>query len=228
MNKIKLSLLLLFLVTFSIFSQEKKYTTYQAQQGETLESITRKLGITPHDLLQLNPDLKDGVTENQLLIIPNKNYNPVLKSKSGDYIKNGFLFHKVLPKENYYRLKKEFGVPKRILRRHNLALRTDDLKAGQIIKIPVKKGYQLESIVVKVDATKPYLVRPKETKYSISRRYGISIERLEELNPEIKDGLKIAQIIKVPDTTEIPDIEEDYVFHKVEKGETLFSLSQIF
>ena len=140
MNKIKLSLLLLFLVTFSIFSQEKKYTTYQAQQGETLESITRKLGITPHDLLQLNPDLKDGVTENQLLIIPNKNFNPVLKSKSGDYIKNGFLFHKVLPKENYYRLKKEFGVPKRILRRHNLALRTDDLKAGQIIKIPVKKG----------------------------------------------------------------------------------------
>ena len=228
MNKFKLSLLLLFLVTFSIFSQEKKYTTYQAQQGETLESITRKLGITPHDLLQLNPDLKDGVTENQLLIIPNKNFNPVLKSKSGDYIKNGFLFHKVLPKENYYRLKKEFGVPKRILRRHNLALRTDDLKAGQIIKIPVKKGYQLESIVVKVDATKPYLVRPKETKYSISRRYGISIERLEELNPEIKDGLKIAQIIKVPDTTEIPDIEEDYVFHKVEKGETLFSLSQIF
>jgi len=228
MNKIKLSLLLLLLVTFSIFSQEKKYTTYQTQKGETLESITRKLAITPHDLLQLNPDLKDGVTENQLLIIPNKNYNPVLDNKTGDYIKNGFLFHKVLPKENYFRLKQQFGVPKRILRRYNLALRTDDLKAGQIIKIPVKKGYQIESTVVEVEATKPYLVRPKETKYSISRRYGISIERLEELNPEIKDGLKIAQIIKVPDTSEIPDIEEDYVIHQVEKGETIFSLSQIF
>jgi LysM repeat protein len=194
MNKFKLSLLLLFLVTFSIFSQEKKYTTYQVQKGETLESITRKLAITPHDLLQLNPDIKEGVAENQLLIIPNKNYNPALDIKIGDYIKEGFLFHKVLPKENYFRLKQQFGVPKRILRKYNLALRT----------------------------------RPKETKYSIARRYGISIERLEELNPEIKEGLKLAQIIKVPDTKEIPNLEENFVTHQVEKGETIFSLSQIF
>ena len=228
MNKFKLSLLLLFLVTFSIFSQEKKYTTYQVQKGETLESITRKLAITPHDLLQLNPDIKEGVAENQLLIIPNKNYNPALDTKIGDYIKDGFLFHKVLPKENYFRLKKQFGVPKRILRKYNLALRTDDLKAGQIIKIPVKKGYHIETTIVQGDITKPYLVRPKETKYSISRRYGISIERLEELNPEIKEGLKLAQIIKVPDTREIPNLEEDFVMHQVEKGETIFSLSQLF
>jgi len=228
MNKFKLSLLLLFLVTFSIFSQEKKYTTYQVQKGETLESITRKLAITPHDLLQLNPDIKEGVTENQLIIIPNKNYNPTLDNKIGDYIKDGFLFHKVLPKENYFRLKQQFGVPKRILRKYNLALRTDDLKAGQIIKIPVKKGYRIEKTIVQDDTTKPYLVRPKETKYSIARRYGISIERLEELNPEIKEGLKLAQIIKVPDIKEIPNLEEDFVTHQVEKGETIFSLSQIF
>jgi LysM repeat protein len=228
MNKFKLSLLLLLLVTFSIFSQEKKYTTYQVQKGETLESITRKLAITPHDLLQLNPDIKEGVAENQLLIIPNKNYNPALDTKIGDYIKDGFLFHKVLPKENYWRLKQQFKVPKRILRKHNLALRTDDLKAGQIIKIPIKKGYRIETTVIQDDITKPYLVRPKETKYSISRRYGISIERLEELNPEIKEGLKLAQIIKVPDTREIPNIEEGFVIHQVEKGETIFSLSQIF
>ena len=228
MNKFKLSLLLLFLVTFSIFSQEKKYTTYQVQKGETLESITRKLAITPHDLLQLNPDIKEGVAENQLLIIPNKNYNPALDNKIGDYIEDGFLFHKVLPKENYFRLKQQFKVPKRILRKYNLALRTDGLKVGQIIKIPIKKGYRIETTVVQDDITKPYLVRPKETKYSISRRYGISIERLEELNPEIKEGLKLAQIIKVPDTREIPNLEEDFVMHQVEKGETIFSLSQIF
>jgi len=228
MNKFKFSLLLLLLVTFSVFSQEKKYTTYQVQKGETLETITRKFAITPHDLLQLNPDINDGVTENQLLIIPNKKYNPALDNKIGDYIKDGFLYHKVLPKENYFRLKQQFRVPKRILRKYNLALRTDDLKAGQIIKIPIKKGYKIETTVVQDDLTKPYLVRPKETKYSISRRYGISIERLEELNPEIKEGLKLAQIIKVPDTREIPNLEEDFVMHQVEKGETIFSLSQIF
>ena len=228
MNNLKMIFLLLFIVTFSTFSQEKPYTTYKAQKGETLQSISRKFAITPHNLLQLNPDIQDGISEYQLLIIPNKNYRPELDQEKGDYVKDGFLYHKVLPKENYYRLKQKFGVPKRILRKHNLALRTDDLKAGQIIKIPVKKGYQIAGARAENITTKPYLVKPKETKYSISRRYGISIERLEELNPEIKEGLKLAQIIKVPDTREIPDNDQEFVIHQVEKGETLFSLSQHF
>ena len=99
------------------------------------------------------------------------------------------------------------------MRKYNLALRTDDLKADQIIKIPIKKGYRIETTVVQDDITKPYLVRPKETKYSISRRYGISIAQLEELNPEIREGLRLAQIIKVPDIREIPNLEEDFVMH---------------
>jgi len=228
MNKFKLFLMLLFFVTFSIFSQEKKYTTYQVQKGETIESISRKLAITPFNLLQLNPDIKDGVIENNLLIIPNKNYKAELDKELGDHIKDGFLYHKIVAKENYFRLKQQFGVSKRILRKHNLSLRSGDLKVGQIIKIPVKKGYQAESVIAKKSDTKPYLVRPKETKYSISRRYGITIDQLEELNPEIKDGLKLAQIIKVPDIKEIPDLDENFVWHQVQKGETIFSLSQKF
>ena len=114
------------------------------------------------------------------------------------------------------------------MRKYNLSLRADDLKVGQIIKIPVKIGYQLESEILKKSDTKPYLVRPNETKYSFSRRYGISIDKLEELNPEIKDGLKLAQIIKVPDIKEIPDQDENFVWHQVQKGETIFSLSQKF
>jgi len=229
MNKIKLSILLLFFVTFSIFSQEKKYNTYKAEKGETIQTISRKFTITPFTLLQLNPDIKDGIVEGQLIIVPNKNYKPALdKEIKGDYIKDGFLYHKVIPKENYYRLKKQFGVAKRILRKYNPSLRTGNPRAGEVIKIPVKKGYQSESTRIEVVTTKPYLVRPKETKHSISRRFGISIEKLEELNPQIKDGLKMATIIKVPNTEAIPDTNEGYVLHKVEKGETFFSLGQLF
>ncbi len=230
MNKIKLSLVLLFLVTFSVFSQGKKYTTYQAQKGETIQTISIKFSITPYSLLQLNPDIKDGIAENQLIIVPNKNYKPELdKEVETDYVKDGFLYHKVLPKENYFRLKKQFGIPKRILRKHNLSLRTGNLTAGQIIKIPVKKEFKLASSEVIVTDTKLYIVKPKETKYKIARRYGISIEKLEELNPEIKEnGLKMAQIIKVPNTIEIPDAIQGVSTHKIEKGQTLFSLSQQF
>lgn len=229
MNKLSLCLLLFLMLAISGFSQEKKYSTYKAQKGETVYSISQKYSITANDLLKLNPDLKDGVKENQIIIVPNKDFKPALESIKGDYVDGGFLYHKVLPKENYYRLKKEFGVPKRILRRHNLALRTGGLKVGQIIKIPVDSDVNIANVPLKEDTTtKPYLVKPKETKYSISRRYGITIEMLEELNPQIKAGLKLAQIIKVPNTLEIPDPDENFTLHQIEKGETLFSLSQKF
>jgi len=228
MSKIKLSALLLFFVIFSTFSQEKKYIKYTALAGETIYSISKKYMITPNDLLKLNPDIRDGIAADQIIIVPNKNYKPELaQDVKGDYVKDGFLYHTVLPKENYFRLKKQFGVPKRILRKHNLILRTGGLKVGQVIKIPVKDGYQVTAVNV-VSTTKPYLVKPRETKFSIARRYGISVERLEEMNPHIKEGLKLAEIIKVPDTREIPDIEEGFVIHQIEKGETLFSLSQQF
>ena len=208
MIKIKLVVTFFLLVTFSMFSQNKKYETYTSQGGETLQSIARKFSITPHNLIKLNPELHQNNTieVGKILIVPNKNYNPAIAAvDSGkDYVENGLLTHKVLPKENFFRLKKEFGVSKRVLRKYNPVLRVEDLKAGQVIKFPVPKNYKQEIQIQVAMATKPYLVRPKETKYGISRRYGITIEKLEELNPKIKEtGIKMTDIILVPDTDEI-------------------------
>jgi len=233
MKKLRLCIAFFLLVTFSLLSQNKKYNTYTVLEGETVTSIAQKFSITPYNLLKLNPELNDVKTldAGKILIVPNKNYNPaeaVIESGK-DYIENGFLIHKVLPQENFYRLKKEFGVSKRVLRKYNAVLRVEDLKAGQIIKFPVPKNYKGDSQVQAVITTKPYLVRPRETKHSISRRYGITIEKLEELNPAIKDeGLKMGAIISVPDTQEIPDPQEGFLMHRIEKGETFFSLGQLF
>ena len=229
MNKLKLSILLFLIAIGNVFSQiEKKYVPYKALEGETIQTISQKFSITPYDLLKLNPDIKDGISEGQVIIVPNKNYSPLQDEEKGDYVKDGFLYHKVKPQENYFRLKQEYGVSKRDLRKYNLELRSGDLKAGQVIKIPVSKNFKLNKEDFSI-ATKPYLVRPKETKYSIARRYGITVDRLEELNPHLKEAeLQLAEIIKVPDTDEIPTPNKDSVTHQIEKGETLFSLSQKF
>ena len=229
MNKLKLSILLFLIAIGNVFSQiEKKYVPYKALEGETIQTISQKFSITPYDLLKLNPDIKDGISEGQVIIVPNKNYSPLQDEEKGDYVKDGFLYHKVKPQENYFRLKQEYGVSKKDLRKYNLELRSGDLKAGQVIKIPVSKGFKLDKEDIPM-ATKPYLVKPKETKYSIAKRYGITVERLEELNPHLKEvELKLAEIIKVPDIEEIPVPNKDSVTHQIEKGETLFSLSQKF
>jgi len=220
------------MIVASAFSQEKKYVTHQVKKGETVFSITQKYSVSKADFLKLNPDIKNNeVSIDQVVIVPNKAFKAIPDIEDGDYVLEGFLYHKVLPKENYFRLRKKFGASKRTLRKHNSVLKVGDLKAGQIIKIPVRRGYEVEAKKVKAEdkTIKPYLVKAKETKYMIARRYGISVEDLERMNPQTKEGLKAETIIKVPNRIEIPDpVNEDTLTHQVEKGETLFSLSQKF
>ena len=49
-----------------------------------------------------------------------------------------------------------------------------------------------------MDGFKPYLVRPKDTKFSIAKQNNISIEELEKINPNSVEGLKIDDIIYLP------------------------------
>lgn len=238
MNKIKLFVIIFFFGLVSAVAQNKLYAKYKVTEGETIRSVCKKLSITPYRLITLNPEIKDndtldGVT---ILIVPNKEYTPV--SDSGehiDYVKDGFLYHKLLPKETYSKLKREYKVSKRQLRHYNTDLRFGGLKAGQIIKIPVSSDFKLPSNIENISETvtdkntKPYIVKPKETKHSISRRYGISIEQLEELNPLIKEaGLKAESIILVPNTEAIPDDTSEMVMYTVKKSEGIFRITQNF
>ncbi len=69
------------------------------------------------------------------------------------------------------------------------------IKPGQILRIPT------ESKTVALNDTSNcinHTVTKGETIYSIGKRYNATSERLRALNPELKDGLKIGQQIKVP------------------------------
>lgn len=80
--------------------------------------------------------------------------------------------------------------------------------------------------------TRSHTVVSQETLYGISKEYGISIEDLKKLNPELNEGLKEGMLLKIPDlkasTPETAVPEENPLglkIHLVEDGETLYSLS---
>ena len=85
-----------------------------------------------------------------------------------------------------------------------------------------------------VPDNKTHKVQSGETKYGISRQYGISIETLEKYNPDIVDGLKTGMILLIPSADEKkpelndvqPKPDGNNIIHRVEKGETLYSLSR--
>jgi LysM repeat protein len=70
-------------------------------------------------------------------------------------------------------------------------------------------------------------VDPKETLYSISRRYGVPVAALIENNPKSDAGLSVGQELKVP---YIPKdkTEKDNDLHKVAAKETLFSIAKLY
>ena len=128
-----------------VFAQDKKFVTYKVQEGETIQSISKALSITPYDLLKLNPDIKDNVTKDDVLIIPNKQYDPLVDLSvadlSGvsdkDIIVDKFIYHEVVAKETLYSIIKSFNVTSEELNKNNPFLRENGLRIGQVIKIPL-------------------------------------------------------------------------------------------
>lgn len=231
---IRLFIFALVICAGSLLAQEKKFITYKVKEGESIESIAKSLSVTPYDLLKLNPDVKDNVKADDILIIPNKNYDPLGEisntdlSKIGerDIVVDNFIYHEAVPKETVFSILQKYQISEEELKKNNPVLAREGLKIGQVIKIPL--GLDLDAIEQKEKNTQPYLVKPKETKYSIARQFGISIDYLEELNPKIKEsGLQIDDVILVPIEV-VQGPEEDYTIHKVEKMETMFSLTHLY
>lgn len=224
----------LVLSTGVLEAQDKKYITYKVREGESIESIAKSLSVTPYDLLKLNPDVKGNVKTDDLIVIPNKNYDPLDNVSSEelsqigarDIVVDNFIYHEVVPKETVYSILKKYQITEKELNENNTFLMGKGLKVGQVIKIPLL--IDLQAIEEKEKNTQPYLVKAKETKYSISRQFGITIEYLEQLNPKIAEqGLQIDDVILVPKEV-VKTSDEDFTVHKVEKLETMFSLTNMY
>jgi len=234
MKHIKLVVFLFLFAWVGAFAQDKKFITYKVKEGETVQSISKALSITPYDLLKLNPDIKDNVSQDDLLIIPNKQYDPLgdisIADLSGvgdkDIIVDQFIYHEVLPKETIYSIVKSFNVTSEDLNTNNPFLRANGLRIGQVIRIPLK--IDDTELMAKDANTQPYLVKPKDTKYSISKKFDISIDYLEELNPKIaENGLQIDDVIIVPIET-VTTVEDEFLIYEVQKLETMYSITRKF
>jgi len=76
-----------------------------------------------------------------------------------------------------------------------------------------------------------HIVKQGETLYSISNAYGVSQKEIAKENPEIFLGLIIGQALKIPlvkpENENDEQVENDnFIYHKVKKGHTLYSLSR--
>lgn len=222
------SLLLLF---FSVMAMAQNYSNHKVLKGETVTSIAQKYKVTPYDIYRLNPDVQNGIKENMVLLIPSL---AVVKTTT-----NAVASHQVLPKETLYSIAKQYNTTIDAIENANPTLKTEGLKIGQTITIPSKQALPEATII-------SHQVQPKETKYGIASKYGITVEELEKQNPEIKEGLPIGIVLKInkkadsntttiiepTDTvvkpTETAVVPKNNYEYTVLAGETFYSLTRKF
>lgn len=198
----------------SLYTIAKKYDTSIEKLREVnpqLESDNLQLG----ELLALPKGAKKQAEEK------------LSKAENAKIVKlqNKLQKHKVTSGESFYVIAKKYNVSIEELKKVNPQVENDKLDIKDVVFIPGTENAAItekkktkeekkkendktetENVVMvadnkinptKDDALVVHEVLPKETKYGISKRYGISIAELEKFNPQITNGLEVGQQLTI-------------------------------
>ncbi len=170
---------------------------YKVMKGDTLYSIAKKLDTTVDELKKINNLDNNVLSIGEIIKIPTKiidtGETKLYQVKAGDTL---------------YSIANKYGITVKELKAIN-NLSDNKLAIGQLLNVP--SG---------LSSVNTYTVSSGDTLYSIAKKFGISIDKLKDIN-QLKDNmLKIGQKLIIPlleDTT--------YV---VKTGDTLYSIARKF
>lgn len=221
MKKFLIGLCFVILCSCKAYSQD--YKTHKVKEGETIESIAKAYLVTPFDIYALNPDAKTNFDVNTVLIIPKSKVKQTPEER--EVLKlTSYNKHKVKRKETLYSISKKYNISIDDIKKHNKRLYSENLRKGDKINIPV---YKTVTEVTTLDNTiKKYKVLPKEGKWRIAYKFGISVDELNTLNPGIGETLQVGQEINVPNITSNQEkaVDESFGYYTVLPKEGFYRL----
>ena len=216
-------ILTVILLSLAINLGAQNYVEHKVKSGETIESIAKKYMVTPFDIYALNPDAKSDFKPNTVLIIPNsKIKNQPIEEESRELI--GYKSHKVKRKETLYGISKKYNVTEEDIKKANRQLYSENLKKGDRIRIPRYKTFISKQTYK--NTLKKYKVQPKEGKWRVAYKFGITVAELEALNPDMKPILQPGDELNVPniEDKEEKNIESEYNYYEVLPKEGFYRL----
>ncbi|WCO02477.1 LysM peptidoglycan-binding domain-containing protein [Psychroserpens ponticola] len=221
--KKKLIIIVILLCSFSVTAQD--YKTHKVKEGETIEKIAKQYLVTPFDILALNPDVKKDLKPNTVLIIPRSRVkNEEIPEETTELI--GYKTHKVRRKETLFSISQKYGIEVEDIKKYNTALYSKNIRKGDKLQIP-----RFKKIVNKVklnNTIKKYKVQPKEGKWRVAYKFGITVPDLEELNPNMNEVLQPGDELNVPNISnnEEKAVDEEFNYYTVLKSEGFMALNR--
>lgn len=204
-------------VSLSVFGQGKKkdqdveIIDHEVQLGESIRLISKKYLVDPAEIYKLNKFAVEGISAGMMLKIP-------------------------VPRKEGVAVQQEENTE-----RPETISQSETEKALEEKKTVPDIQQQAEKPIVQSRPEEiSHTVEPKETLFSLSKRFGISVAALKSYNPQLAKGLRTGQVIKIPPTTDsgesIDAVNEqpvavstdtpEVITHKVAPKETLYSLSK--
>ncbi|WP_223883315.1 LysM peptidoglycan-binding domain-containing protein [Arenibacter lacus] len=215
--------MLLLLVGVGAVAQ--KFTTHSVKKGETLESIAKQYKVSELGILKYNKEVKKGqpISTNTILVIPmgetpqgpvvqkdaeeESRIGALLEKMQGEDVEKGrpdpvgFISHRTRRRETLYGIAKKYQVSENDIKRYNRELYSVQLKKGMTLKIPKYRKEREPEVEYLEEDFEIHSVQPKETRWSIAYRYGITLDSLLVLNPDLSkttDYLATGQELLVP------------------------------
>jgi LysM repeat protein len=214
-----------FIGLFSINAIAQDYKTHKVKLGETIESIAKTYMVTPYDIYALNPDAKTSLQPEMVLIIPrSKVLDTPIQTQATKLL--GYKTYKVKRRETLYSISKKYNITIDDIKKHNNRLYSESLRKGDKINIP---RYSNTTTTTNLGNTiKTYEVLPKEGKWRVAYKFGITEAELEKLNPTLKDTLQIGDIINVPNiaNNEEKIVDDEFGYYTVVPREGFLALER--
>ncbi|WP_286007879.1 LysM peptidoglycan-binding domain-containing protein [Barnesiella viscericola] len=182
----------------------KEFYIYKVKPSEGFYSLTHKFGISQEEIIRFNPAAKNGLKRGQLLMIPTK--KTIEGEASGSEIESTFE-HTIVRGESLYSISKMYKVTIQSIIDLNPGSE-HGIKAGATLKIPQhyrqKKAKQTQAKATTTTTT------PKTTTAQSKPVVPPVTDKVNQEAPSVAtDG-----------------ISGEYVYHTINAGETLFSISQ--
>ncbi|MBR9832101.1 LysM peptidoglycan-binding domain-containing protein [bacterium] len=190
----------------------KEYYIHTIEAGNTLYAVSRMYAIPIKELLKANPAAADGYAIGDRILIPLKEVKRKDFTQTVE-VDGNYLIHKVEKKNTLYAISKEYDVDQKDIIAENPQV-VDGLKEGMEIKIPVAKIKRTEEKQLYTPAQEniwqTHTVEPKETVYSLSKKYQVSIDSILAVNNGLVGGLRIGESVNIP-LLKIVDTDTSFV-----------------
>lgn len=191
----------------------KLYHYYEVPAKETVYSLCYKFDMTRDELVRNNPAVADGLQAGMTLYFPidGEDYTDIAANTR---TVTTTTTHDVQRGETIFGISHKYGITSEQLLEANPSLK-NGLKAGQTINIPVTTAEAVPARAVSastdlepkpaVAETEGYIVKKKETFYSIAVAHGVSVAALEAANPGVT-SLREGQVLNIPVKSEPKDV----------------------